>query len=341
MRLFGSKRGIMEDLSVYLIQLVFILGYTVVIFAFISGALKNTTFEKAYITRDLAFITDAILASPGNVFYEYNFSDYNFLMEFSNSRVIASDKDGKNVIYYSYASDSNYITKNFSSEFPPKSINLAKEGNVFRINKTLKPNLNAPDCSAYGAPVNPKKILIDIPHDSANPGYKIESENTELLSVCRIGNYLLHSKNPNIEFSFTHPVNPDGNLNCYQRNPVFMPQVDYVVVFHGGALMSYELSPAKAYVQRDSAKEKENSRLACQLVNSILSSEKLEQFTGSALISADSSLSNTHIQMDKIDPAISTIVLEIGNIYVPREKNQLFSEAIIGESIIEGLSSND
>lgn len=332
-----NKRGIMEDLSVYLIQLIFILGYSVVIFAFISGALKNTTFEKAYITRDLAFIADAVLASPGNVFYEYNLSDYNFLLEFSNSRVIASDKDGKNVIYYSYASDSNYINNNYSSEIAAKKIQLAKEGNVFRVNKTLTPNLNAIDCSVYGTEISAKKILIDVAHDANNPGYSLPNENTELMTTCNVANYFLHLQNQNIEFSFTHPIDSNGNIDCYHRNPVGIPAVDYVVVLHGGALYSNVLSPVKAYVQHNSAREQESLRIACQLVNSVLASEELEPFTGSALISADASLSNSHIQIEKIDPQISTIVLEIGNVNLPKDKNQLFFPAAIGDAIVRGL----
>jgi len=342
MRLFGNKRGIIEDLHVYLIQLILMLGFSIIIIAFVSNALKNTTFEKAYITRDLALISNAIIASPGNVFYEYNISDYNFQIAFIYKKVIARGEDGKHAIYYSYATDSNYVNKDYPSERISKELDIAKEGNVFRVNRTLSPSLNAIDCSIYGnESINPKRILIDIPHDATNPGYKTETENIELLKTCGIGNYLLHQKNPSIQFSFTHPIDVYGNLDCNRRYPVVMPPVDYVVVIHGGVLMSRELSPVKAYVVHNSAREKESLRLACQLVNSILSSEKLEKFTGSALILAEPSLTNPHIQIENIDPAISTIVLEIGNINLPKEKNQLFSQDAVGESIVKGLNSND
>jgi hypothetical protein len=347
MRLFAGKRGLMEDLHVYLIQLVMILGYTIVIIAFAAAGVNNSLFERAYITRDLASITTAIIASPGNVFYTYDLTGYEFILEFSNKKIAAKDKNEKNSVFYSYASDLSYNVRDYISKDPlskiiVKKIYIAKEGNIIRFNGTLNPNLNAIDCSFYGnESIKPKKVLIDIPHDAANPGYRIGNENTELLAICKIANYLLHQKNTSIEFSFTHPIDSSGNLDCFHRNPVGIPAVDYVVVIHGGALMSYELSPAKAYIQINSAKEKESSRLGCQLVNSILSPEKLEHFTGSALISADSSLTNTHIQIGAIDPAISTIVLEIGNVNIPKEKNQLLAPDVIGDALIRGLSSND
>lgn len=359
MRLFGNKRGVMEDIHVYLIQLVMILGYSIAIIAFVANALNGSTFEKTYITRDLAFITTAIFASPGNVFYEYNLTYYQlplptfkspgpqFQIEFLNKQITLTDKEKKSPVFYSYASDLNYITKDYSSVIPPSKIYLAKEGNIFRVNSTLEPNLNAIDCNAYwNESVNPKRILIDIPHNATNLGYTFGAESTELLTTCRIANYLKHQKNENIEFEFTHSVDSEGNIDCFRTLSEAeiarrISRADYVIILHGGAINSTELSPVKAYVLHKSAREKDSLRLACQLVNSILSSENIEEFTGAVLIPADSSLTNTHVQIERVNPRIPTIILEIGNINLPRERNQLFESNILGEAIIKGLSSND
>lgn len=65
--------------------------------------LNGETFEKNYVSRDIALIMDAIYASPGDIEYAYIMKDYKYVIEIKGGLVYAkkspAEKDGLAGIY--------------------------------------------------------------------------------------------------------------------------------------------------------------------------------------------------------------------------------------------------
>jgi len=73
---FSSKKaqGATTDLVLNIAELLFILISVVSTLAFINHWVADTTFEKNWLSKDIALMVDTIYTSPSNVFERYSYS---------------------------------------------------------------------------------------------------------------------------------------------------------------------------------------------------------------------------------------------------------------------------
>ncbi|MFC1801152.1 hypothetical protein ACFLZB_01715 [Nanoarchaeota archaeon] len=118
----------------YLIISVLLIGVALIFFVTYAKNIKeDTLLEKTYFSRDVALVTNAVYASPGNLFVNYSslaiYADFSVLpnkasaellnFEFGNQKVIVVEDDGKQKISYPYADD--FFSGNLSGYFEKPS----------------------------------------------------------------------------------------------------------------------------------------------------------------------------------------------------------------------------
>lgn len=115
--IFNGKKGITHDLffNVFELLLAFIVAFA--LFNFVNDIIKQTIFEKNYLTRDLALIINTLYAAPGEVVYNYDEDVGEFIIDFTgdidntdnkyNRVSVYLEEESIRNIFYLFAEDKN------------------------------------------------------------------------------------------------------------------------------------------------------------------------------------------------------------------------------------------
>ena len=136
----GKKADVTHELYFIIAQVSIALFILWVLLAYVDSIKEDTLFEKIYLSKDLALITNTIYAAPGNVFYEYsnekaNLSKYSFNFESQKVSVQEIKKGEVLSIEHPYSQDLNYNTKNLKLSSEQKFV-ISKSGEGFGIEKS-------------------------------------------------------------------------------------------------------------------------------------------------------------------------------------------------------------
>jgi len=133
-----KKGDINEQMYTLIVNIVAIVIVFGIVFNHIESIRKNTLFDKAYLSRDLALLTNTIYSSPGNIFYNYPNSSNKiditkFDISFKGGYVIVNEHPEGNEIKSSYTKELS-----FESSLPglietPEEIYFVKTDNTFSI----------------------------------------------------------------------------------------------------------------------------------------------------------------------------------------------------------------
>ncbi len=112
--IFNCKRGVSYDVFFNVFEFVLAFIVALALFNFVNDVIEQSIFEKNYLARDLALITNTLYASPGEVVYIYNEDTDNFVIDFSGNTdegynkvsVYFEEEENRN-IFYLFAEDKN------------------------------------------------------------------------------------------------------------------------------------------------------------------------------------------------------------------------------------------
>jgi len=314
-KLFLSKKG-QEETEMTIIPtfaLVIVFGVIFIgLISFVDDIRDNSLFEKMFLARDLAILIDTLYVAPGSVDVNYLKDTFWFSYHFAPGKVEVYDEtDGIDLRRetYFFVEDNNifFEEKELSyEEEPEKKVQLRFLKSEDRIE--VKEGIGVD-----GIP----KILCP----------KLESVET------------VEGKT-----LFTPALIPLSHLG----NREFKEKVKgafVAVISYAGSDIDSNVNNIIAYVFSSSPKMKESRRMACLILNEIISNEELKK------IIEKNNLNNiTGINValtdgfDILEQGNIAILLKIGNKEIEKEKNILENEeamqAIMG-SINKGIEKYD
>lgn len=147
--MLNKRGGVETEVYFFIFGIVIIILSGVMVTMWANNAIKSTYFEKSFLSKDLALLTNTILASPGNIVYTYYFDKANiskFNYELENNAFIVSEAEKGTPIYYFYAED-RFRGGELKAVLPaPKQLQLSLTGNDFEIGEDLLPSFNKLVC---------------------------------------------------------------------------------------------------------------------------------------------------------------------------------------------------
>ncbi|MEK6947427.1 MAG: hypothetical protein AABX32_07515 [Nanoarchaeota archaeon] len=92
--LFRNKKAISNELFFNVFELVLAAIVILALYNFINSVVDSTIFEKNYLARDLAMLTNTVYSSPGDLSYIYseNSGKHMFIFDFKHNSVQVTDK---------------------------------------------------------------------------------------------------------------------------------------------------------------------------------------------------------------------------------------------------------
>ena len=92
--LFRNKKAISNELFFNVFELVLAAIVILALYNFINSVVDSTIFEKNYLARDLAMLTNTVYSSPGDLSYTYSETSrkFMFIFDFKHNSVQVTDK---------------------------------------------------------------------------------------------------------------------------------------------------------------------------------------------------------------------------------------------------------
>ena len=367
--LFKNKNAIISDVLFFTIDLVI----TVLVFFLLANGIDNFTeslaFEKGFLARDIAILTDTIYASPGNVVVDYPQNTFWFSFKFDANQIQVFEKESDFIKHsYYFMEDLNldfghkiikpkkeietkksFIEKYLSPisffaanrpELPEGAsveIRFAKTGNKLVIDhkESFSPDIKKLTCPGKkpAAKLANQKILID--PWIANRNSFDESEIT-----ADIGFAFKVSAGQKTNVISTRIESLEGKWLGRTENYLSRledPATSMIIGIHTGSDDDKSKNDIKAYISSDSPKSSESSNLACYILNEIL--DESLPVTEATIIPIDTTLPENKEAKQMLDNDKISILLEIGNIKI--EQNQALLDKnnrnAIGAAIYDAL----
>lgn len=93
----NDKRGITHEMFFNIFEIVLAFIVILALFNFVNGIVKQTIFEKNYLARDLAILTNTVYAAPGEVIYNYNENakEFEFSFDFKPNNIEIKENYGE------------------------------------------------------------------------------------------------------------------------------------------------------------------------------------------------------------------------------------------------------
>ena len=361
--LFKSKKAtIFEKPIWFLIDLVVSIAVFFMLLAYVDQIGESLTFERDFLAKDIALLIDSIYASPSSLTLKYPQNTFWFDYKFEDNGVTVSEKGlGKK-------SQSEFIRDN-NLEFTEKTISPEKEFEDKRsfaekyfspstLFSVYKPELPEGTSVNLYFLKNNKELDINNEELILRPNKLVCSdivtkENTqEKVLLIDQGDWDKNDKRPEITAAIAFPLYSNikdkfkeikhtriGGIKDLKKERIDRTTIkrnidnsDIIISIYVGSYKD-ERNVIKAYYSSESKEEfKEKSKkLACLIVNRLLSNEKLGNIDGVSIIESDNSL----IEKDKI-----AVLFEIGNININKEGNMLLKvDGInqIAKTIEEGI----
>ncbi len=367
--LFKNKKAIISDVLFFTIDLVI----TVLVFFLLAKGIDNftesLTFEKGFLARDIAMLTDAIYASPGNVVVDYPQNTFWFSFKFDTNQIQVFEKES-DMIKQGY-----YFMEDLNLDFDHKLIKPQKEIEIKKsfIEKYLSPisffAANRPELPE-GASVNIRfaktgnKLVIGH-KESFSPDIKKltcpgKKSADKLASQKILIDPWIANRNSFDESKITADIGFAFRVSAGQKTNVIStrieslegkwlgrtenylslledPAISIVIGIHTGSDDDKTKNDIKAYISSDSPKSSESSSLACYILNEIL--DKVPTITGATIMPIDTALPENKEVKQMLGNDKISILLEIGNIKIEQNSVLLGQNniAIIGAAIYDAV----
>jgi len=163
-------QGVLADLLFVILELLLLLFSSVIIFTYINISLKDITYERTVLSKELAFLTDAVQAVPGNINIRYVYEGGDLTADFWQDdperfyRMFVykgkkQDIDRQNKIWYPYSINQD-LELDIEDEIKPiTGIFLRKIGDRFHINPSFNEELFGVSCK--GDKIRVTNVLLD------------------------------------------------------------------------------------------------------------------------------------------------------------------------------------
>jgi len=343
--LFKNKKAtIFEKPIWFLIDLIVSIVVFIMLLTYVDQVGESLTFERDFISKDIALLIDSVYASPSSLSLKYPQNTFWFSYKFEDNQVSVIERGllekkarnefitDKNLRFTEqtfspgkeFVDKRSFIEKYFSpstlfSTYKPElpkgtsiSLYFLKDKKKLDINKEellLKPN--KPVCGRAATKENSKEKTLLIDQGDWDKNDK-RPEITGALAFSLDNNLkdkfkeITHTRIGDIKDLQKQRL----NVITIQRNK---DNADMIIGLYIGSYKD-ERNVIKAYYSsKSNQKFKDKSKkLACLIINNILSNDKLMGIDGISIVESDNSL----IEKNKI-----AVLLEIGNININQDKN--------------------
>ncbi|MFH2028192.1 MAG: N-acetylmuramoyl-L-alanine amidase [Nanoarchaeota archaeon] len=340
--MFSNKKGgVLQDVILSILQILILVGSLSIVGYFVNKELSKITFEKNYLAKDIALLTDTVYAAPSNVLVHYSYDKYSLepifekkisgVDEYFRVRIIKPDEDEKESESYPFAKN--------SLEAPLASLKLKTGMTISKINNRVAAINNADDnilrlkCPSVQTKDNlwqSKTIMITPGHDK---GGGIESNGIKEGDV-------MGDISQQIEDTLSNAIigaYGDGRLFVGDDKDRMINSADMIIGLHAGKYDS-GINNIKAYYSIETSGEMKNKniKLACLILNKITDTDYSNiEISGTSIIPIfEQDYENAILPRDR--PAI---LLEIGNLE-SEEGRRIFTSGEwgkLGKAIIDGI----
>jgi len=347
-RLFKGKKGIQEILLVEAMQLLAVAIVLMSVLFFVNAKFSKVGFAKTFYSRDIALMTTAFAGAPGLMAYDYyvQYIDpdnpgeqtFHFFAGDNVIKVNASESPRQNV-YWFFSGPSSKI--NFDkNEIAGKSVFIREDGEV-RLGDYNDINERAIMCSSIDTEDNVWKqrmFIIDSAHgeNSTDKGNINSADNTfyEEQITSNIAKRMSISENNKI---YTRKQGEYARLSKRESVVANTASTAMIISIHAGSSKDVSENYIKAYYNSNSNDEiKDKSRkLGCKILNSITDYEKLRnnnKINGVVVVPSDSDYITKLIPEGRIG-----VLLEFGNIQIPKAENFISDTTHLAEAISHGI----
>jgi len=131
-----GKRAQMHPILWVLIELCLVAVIFLAFFTKLADVKNDVLFDKIYLSKDIALLTDAVYASPGDLSYVYGGKVKNFSVSFNNDRISIYQNKLVNPQVFPYVKDSTIDTKfdyTHLSVFNKTDINFEKLADTLTV----------------------------------------------------------------------------------------------------------------------------------------------------------------------------------------------------------------
>jgi len=348
----GKKADVSHHIYFIMFEVVLVVLLAAALFSFVESIRKSTVFEKNYLSKDAALTASTLQFSPESVEYTYSSKKLDlrkFIFSFANNRAAVSENpeffdEQPLVVYYPFSSDSS-TSLEISSLAGSSFVNFAvsASNSIIRDSlgstpfKSYRHIMQCPDIGTQDSDWRSKKILIDpVGGVKINPvtkekefqglSYPGDQSFNEDSVVLQISNALSHLH------SFEATRDDESWISLEDRWAMIDEETGAVLVLKIGLSNSL-----RAFVPYGSSHTPESSKLACLIINSLLSNSELNS------IRPFDSASIVQVNVPLIMPFLNeklvlghgevVVVLELGSILLGRENNFLTRSSAIAHSI--------
>ncbi|MBD3163807.1 hypothetical protein GF323_01280 [Candidatus Woesearchaeota archaeon] len=263
--MFNSKKADAdEELYFILLQVVLVGAVGLMLFNYINSFKENTIYDKNHLSRDIALVLNTLYMAPGNVYYEYEYSNMPlsyFDFYFNENTIGVSDSQQRvkgnspYKINYPYAANKK-ITNDLQILRNPKSVFFYKSGNIITNNKKI--SLNKLHCQNTGLTNRPKKILFDF-------FYSTKEEEEKLIRLAEQLSSYFYNTNLNIDFARTIEK---GKNAFTKKDTNKYTWADLIIIFRLDK--TQEKSIKSYYYFKGLESYQEPKYLGCTILNSVL-----------------------------------------------------------------------
>lgn len=317
-----GKKGALENILFFLIDLIVVVIVFFLMMGYVDKVVESTTFEKNFLARDTALLIDTLYVSPGNIVVDYPQDTFWFNFNFEKNKVEVYE-DSLLLI----KKPSSYFIEDRNMEFVYKEIKPEKkvEDKKSFIEKyfsplsyfyTSKPKLEEGTFVKLVFGKQGKEIVVDKKEE-----VKIESK---LLECDDIETETVAGAPPVISWLVPNP-------NSLNQGLVDMIDNAHIsVITFVGNNPDNTINSIKAYIPIEETRYKKSKRLACIILNNIITNDELKDVikknnlidvTGISIIPSDffSILKKGNI----------IVLIEIGNINIEENRNLIYNHGSV------------
>lgn len=301
---------------------------------YVGGIAKRLNLEKEYYSRDIALMLDIMYASPSNFNYLYTVKAADkelFNFDISNFRVSISTKNYPQKMSYDFYENYRMNRLMINETGFAGFYRLYKQGDTIGGSRKDTGNMLMLSCSQVETSKGGWRsipLVLDPAHGGDDRGFVNSkdsgfSEADTALGIAKaIG---LAGRIPNNVLT-----RENSAATGQQRKETLDSAGGIAISIHTGSDADPNANFVKAYFNANADPETraKSAKLGCLIINSLLSNSKIEGITGANIIPSSEFI------LPENKPAV---MLELGNIQIPKEKNFLRQQSDIAQSISDAV----
>lgn len=353
--LFRNKKAVGSMVILEAMQLLAVMLILTSSIMYVQNKLEIVGFSKIFFARDLGLMATALHGAPGNVFQFFDISPkskkegetYEFGFNVSDNFVTVNATTNPGSALYWYFSSYGMHPIKFEESFGPSTgfFKIGKEGNWLLMGKKkINGNIfTCPFINTAETGYRSKKFIFDAAHgeNETDKGAVNNADESfyEAKTAMDIAN-----KIGAIELGNRFFTRESGKFATFAKRKEFISknaEADTVIIsVHAGNNPDNKINHIKAYynVLSDSDTREKSRKLGCNIMNFIIyGQDKIQgagKINGLAVIPSDSDYIQKIIPAGKIG-----VLLELGNMQVPKKDNFLADSTKLAGAIYGGAAS--